>query len=59
MKKHVPYIGIYLIILGTLTLAATRLKALMGSNALLTVGLFLIVAGIIAHVRAIKRESSY
>ena len=49
------FLGVALIVLGTLTLVATRLKSLSGSNVLLLTGLLLIVAGIVAHVREIKR----
>ena len=56
MKKAKPFIGIILIVLGTLTLTATQLKALNGSNWLLLSGLLLIITGIIMHIRIIKSE---
>ena len=56
MKKARPFIGIILIVLGTLTLTATQLKALNGSNWLLLSGLLLIVVGIVMHIRIIKVE---
>lgn len=56
MKKAKPFIGIILIVLGTLMLTATQLKALNGNNWLLLAGLLLIVAGILLHIRIIKGE---
>ena len=57
MKKIGQYIGIILIIIGTLVLVATRIPSLTSSNAMLLSGLLLIVAGIILHIRSIKRGS--
>ena len=59
MMNLKTYAGLYLIILGTLTLAATRIPSLGRHNSLLTGGLLLIVAGILLHIRAIKRQSDY
>lgn len=56
MKKAKPFIGIILVVIGTLTLTATQLKALNDSNWLLLAGLLLIVAGILLHIRIIKGE---
>ena len=55
MKKISPYIGICLIILGVLTLAATRLEQFADSNPMLLAGLLLITGGILMHIRSIKR----
>ena len=55
MKKISPYIGICLIILGVLTLAATRLEQFAESNPMLLAGLLLITGGILMHIRSIKR----
>ena len=57
MKKIGRYLGIILIIIGTLVLVATRIPSLTGSNAMLLSGLLLIVAGIILHIRSIKHGS--
>ncbi len=57
MKKIGRYLGIILIIIGTLVLVATRIPSLTGSNTMLLSGLLLIVAGIILHVRSIKHQS--
>ena len=57
MKKIGQYLGIILIIIGTLVLVATRIPSLTSSNAMLLSGLLLIVAGIILHIRSIKRGS--
>ncbi len=59
MKKLAHNIGIFLIIIGTLTLLATRFHALANHNYLLVVGLLFIVIGIGAHIRTIKHESKY
>ena len=59
MKKIGQYIGIILIIIGTLVLVATRIPSLTSSNAMLLSGLLLIVAGIILHIRSIKHQSNY
>ncbi len=59
MKNIKQYAGIYLILLGTLTLLLTRLNAWSGHNWLLLTGLLLIVAGIVTHIWSIKRESKY
>jgi len=50
------FLGVALIVLGTLTLLATRLKTLSGSNIMLLTGLLLIVAGIFVHIRNIKNH---
>ncbi|MBQ2675247.1 MAG: hypothetical protein IJG07_11300 [Prevotella sp.] len=59
MKKIGQYLGIILIIIGTLVLVATRIPSLTSSNAMLLSGLLLIVAGIILHIRSIKHQSNY
>ncbi|MCH5306771.1 MAG: LPXTG cell wall anchor domain-containing protein [Prevotella sp.] len=59
MKKLTTYIGVLLIILGTLTLALTRLNSLSNSNWLLLLGLLFIIFGIVMHIRKIKHESNY
>lgn len=59
MKKITHHIGLILIVTGTLILAATRISQFSTHNALLLVGLFCIVAGIILHIRSIKRDSLY
>jgi len=58
MKKFISYIGILLIIIGTLVLLATRFDV-FANNTMLTTGLLLIVAGIIVHIWNIKHESKY
>ena len=59
MKKYLPYTGIFLIILGTIVLAATRIFSLTSLNSMLLIGLLLIIAGIVIHIRSIKHESRY
>jgi len=59
MKKVKQYIGIYLIILGTLVLMLTRIDSLASMNTLLIAGLLLIVSGIVLHIRSIKGDSEY
>ena len=59
MKKLTPFIGILLIILGTLALVATRFSTLSTHNSLLFVGLLCIIAGIIMHIRSIKQDSRF
>ncbi|MBQ3698696.1 MAG: hypothetical protein II886_02200 [Prevotella sp.] len=58
MKKFAHYIGIFLIIIGTLVLLATRFHTLASLNSLLVTGLLLIVAGIVVHIWSIKHESN-
>ena len=64
------YAGLILILLGTMTLAATRIATLdsnfayhthtfMCENWMLLTGLLLIMAGIVVHTRSIKHESRY
>ena len=48
-----------LIIIGTLVLLLTRFHSLSSHNWLLLTGLCCIVAGIVQHIRSIKRESQY
>ena len=59
MKKYLPYTGIFLIFLGTIVLAATRIFSLTSLNSMLLIGLILIIAGIVIHIRSIKHESRY
>ena len=59
MKKLIPFIGIFLILLGTLMLILTRINALSSHNSLLLSGLLCIIAGIILHIRSIKHETNY
>jgi len=59
MKKFAPYYGLTLIIIGVVTLTATRLRTFSSNNWLLVTGLLLIIAGIVLHVRHIKRQSEY
>ena len=59
MKKYTKNIGLILIILGALTLVATRFSTFSTHNGLLLTGLFCIVAGIWFHIRSIKNDSLY
>lgn len=59
MKKLTPFIGIILIIIGTLMLVATRFSTLSSHNLLLLAGLACIIAGIWFHIRSIKRDSRF
>ena len=59
MKKLTTYLGLFLIIIGTIVLIATRFSSLATHNWLLLSGFFLIVAGIFFHIRSIKHESNY
>ena len=59
MKFPTPYLGLFLIILGTLALIATRIGDLSSHNFLLLSGLVLIVLGIVLHIRNIKKDSLY
>ena len=55
MKKLTPYSGLFLIIIGTLVLIATRFSTLSSHNSLLVTGLFCILSGIWLHIRSIKQ----
>ena len=59
MKKVTHFLGLFLIILGTVTLLSSRLQQLNDSNWPLFIGLLCIIAGILFHIRSIKRESRY
>ena len=59
MKKLAPFIGIILIIIGTLVLVGTHFCNLDSHNWLLLSGLLLIVAGCLLHIRLIKRQEKY
>ena len=59
MKKLRPYIGLLLIIIGTMLLIATRFSIFTNQNSLLITGLLCIIAGIWFHIRSIKHETQY
>ena len=59
MKKLTTFIGIILIIIGTLALIATRFSSLSTHNSLLFAGLACIIAGIWFHIRSIKQDSRF
>ena len=59
MEKIKEHAGVALIVIGTLTLAATRLPSLSSSNTLLLAGLLCIVGGTLLHIHTIKHESNY
>ena len=59
MKKLAHFLGLFLIIIGTMVLIATRFSTLSSHNSLLVAGLFCILSGIWLHIRSIKRESRF
>ena len=59
MKKLTHFIGILLIVIGTLVLIATRFSTLASHNWMLLSALCLIIAGIWLHIRSIKRDSRF
>ena len=59
MKKLTPFIGILLIIIGTMVLILTRFSDLASHNALLIVGLLCVMAGIVMHIKSIKQDSRF
>ena len=59
MKKLTPFIGIILIIIGTLLLISTRFSMLACHNSLLFAGLVCIITGIWLHIRSIKQNSRF
>ncbi|MBR1688710.1 MAG: hypothetical protein IJ710_09335 [Prevotella sp.] len=59
MKKFAPYTGLLLIIVGTLVLVAAFAAGLTHLRSLLLGALAAIVAGIVLHIRTIKRQSRY
>ena len=59
MKKLTPFLGIFLILIGTIVLISTRISALSSHNSLLISGLLCIIAGIVVHIRNIKHESQF
>ena len=58
-NNRTTFLGIGFIVVGALTLVVTRIDSLSNHNWLLLTGLLLIVAGIVLHIRGIKRESNY
>lgn len=59
MKELIKYAGILIIIIGVALLVLTHITQLDTHNWLLASGLLLVVAGIILHIRSIKKESNY
>ena len=59
MKKLTSFIGILLIVIGTMVLIMTRFSNLASHNALLIVGLLCIIAGIVMHIKSIKQDSRF
>jgi uncharacterized membrane protein HdeD (DUF308 family) len=59
MKKLTPFIGILLIVIGTMVLIMTSFSNLASHNALLIVGLLCIIAGIVMHIKSIKQDSRF
>lgn len=59
MKKLTPFIGILLIVIGTMVLILTRFSNLASHNALLIVGLLCVMAGIVMHIKSIKQDSRF
>ena len=59
MKKLLPFLGLFLIIIGTTLLIVTRFSPLSNHNSLLVSGLLCILSGIILHIRRIKHESKF
>jgi uncharacterized membrane protein HdeD (DUF308 family) len=59
MKKFAPFLGLFLIIIGTLALILTRLEQLSNLNTLLLAGLLFIILGIVLHIRSIKQQDNY
>ena len=59
MKKLTPFIGILLIVIGTMVLIMTSYSNLASHNALLIVGLLCIIAGIVMHIKSIKQDSRF
>ena len=59
MVMNRKYIGLALMILGTALLVGLHLYHFTFINKLLLVPLLLILAGLLLHVRAIKKESAY
>lgn len=59
MKKLTTYLGLFLIIIGTIALIMTRISVLSTHNSLLVGGLLCIISGIVLHIRIIKHESNF
>jgi len=54
-----PFLGLLLVALGLVVFALRSVCGLADNNALLFVGLALVVAGTVAHVALQKRQSRY
>lgn len=59
MKPSKRHIGLALTVVGVLTLAVSYFAGWTNSNAVLLLGLGLVVAGAVLHVVALKSESKY
>jgi hypothetical protein len=63
MRKYLniilPHIGLAVVYIGTLLLVLSFLLGWTTSHAVLFVSLFLIIAGVIAHVVILKRNHKY
>lgn len=59
MKKLTPFIGILLIVIGTMVLIMTSFSNLASHNTLLIIGLLCIIAGIVMHIKSIKQDSRF
>ena len=59
MRLLRPYSGVALIVIGALLLLVSSLAGWTSSNLVLLGGLVLIVAGVIVHVRMIKKGEKY
>lgn len=55
-KRH---IGLALTVVGALTLAVSYIAGWTNYNAVLLLGLGLVVAGVVLHVAVLKSESKY
>lgn len=59
MKKRLKDIGISLVVIGALLLVTSHFAGWTDNNRVQLSGLGLIIAGIIVHVAAVKRDSRY
>lgn len=59
MKKYIRHIGLAMIYLGVFVLLLSFVCGWTRSNAVLFPPLFLVVVGLILHVRMLKKESKY
>ena len=59
MKEIAKNMGLLMILAGVLTFAVCFMASLTDHNAILIVGLVLVIAGVVTHIIRMKRDGKY